>query len=120
MNTKLFISSTIRSYMHTFLVFLWNFFIGILFYRMVHTIEKSIKIKKIDYWDIGYIFLNLQNQYLFFRTSSGVGIKLYARITLFLMLFFALDIMYKEKILCKKSDKENTENKKEEEKPHVN
>ena len=104
LNTNLFISSTIRSCVHTALVFLWNFFIGILFYRLVYTIEKSIKIKKINYWDIGYIFLNLQSQYLFFRTS-GVGIKLYARMALFLMLFFALDIMYKEKILCKKRNR---------------
>ena len=80
---------------------------------MVNVIELSIRNRNFKCLDIIYIFLNLYNQYLFFRTY-GVGLKLYARMALVLMIFFILDIMYKEKILCKKKDENNKK-----EKPHA-
>jgi hypothetical protein len=116
METNLLISEIkmlIPIYASKCLNLIWNLIIGILFYRMVNVIELSIRNRNFKCLDIIYIFLNLYNQYLFFRTY-GVGLKLYARMALVLMIFFILDIMYKEKILCKKKDENNKE-----EKPHA-
>ncbi len=93
----------------------------ILFYRLIYTIVKCIKNKKIQIFDVLYIVLNRLNRSLILH-SEGVenfNWKLVIQVTIYCSLFIALHIMYKEKILCKKKDEEKVTNETKE-KPHVN